>query len=84
MKVTVYSKPSCVACDATKRLLTKLHILHTVIDITEDAEALAYVKSLGYSGAPVVVVELPSGVEHWAEYREGRIKKLSAESFLHA
>ncbi|MDI9914384.1 glutaredoxin family protein [Rhodococcus sp. IEGM 1379] len=79
MKVTVYSKPFCVACDATKRLLTKLQISHTVVDVTEDAKALAYVKSLGYSGAPVVVAELPSGIQHWAEFREAKMKELSRE-----
>lgn len=76
MKVTVYSKPSCVACDATKRLLAKLHIPHTVIDITEDPKALAYVKSLGYSAAPVVVAETVSDQWHWSEFRESRIKEL--------
>jgi glutaredoxin-like protein NrdH len=77
--VTVYSKPKCTACDATKRLLTKLQIPHSVIDITEDPNALAYVKSLGYLGAPVVIAEAPSGVQHWAEYREGRIRAIAQE-----
>lgn len=76
MKVTVYSRPKCTACDATKRLLTKLGILHTVVDVTEDPEALAYVKSLGYLGAPVVVAETSSDVRHWSEFRESRIKEL--------
>lgn len=77
MKVTVYSKPNCTACDATKRLLTKLGVAHTVVDVTEDADALVYVKSLGYVGAPVVVVDSELGVQHWAEFREGRVRSLS-------
>lgn len=48
MDITVYSKPHCVQCDATKRALNKAGLDFDVIDITEDAEALSTVKSLGY------------------------------------
>lgn len=79
MIVTVYGKPKCTACDATKRLLNKLQIPHTVIDVTEDAEALAYVKSLGYFGAPVVVADTSSGLHHWSDFRESKIKVLAKD-----
>lgn len=77
MKVTVYSKPKCTACDATKRLLTKLEIPHIVVDVTEDPEALAYPKSLGYLGAPVVVAETSSGIQRWSDFRDARIRGLA-------
>ena len=54
--ITVYSKPRCVQCDATKRWLDKRAIPYTLIDITEspvDAEAI---KALGFQQAPVVIV----------------------------
>ncbi|MFC9769178.1 glutaredoxin domain-containing protein [Rhodococcus jostii] len=79
MNVTVYSKPNCVGCTATKRLLTRLEIPHTVVDITEDRAAYEYVRSLGYSAAPVVVAELSAGTQHWAEFREERIRHLRRE-----
>jgi glutaredoxin-like protein NrdH len=72
--ITVYAKPMCVQCDATKRALTKAGIPFTVIDITEDADALAYVKSLGYAQAPVVT----AGAEHWSGFRPDKIKSLTA------
>ncbi|MFC9768892.1 glutaredoxin domain-containing protein [Rhodococcus jostii] len=78
MTVTVYSTPNCVACTATKRLLTRLEIPHTIVDITEDSAAYEFVKCLGYSAAPVVVAEL-SGMQHWAEFREERIRHLRRE-----
>ncbi|MGO1408407.1 MAG: glutaredoxin domain-containing protein, partial [Brachybacterium sp.] len=55
MDITVYSKPLCVQCDATKRALNKAGVAYDVVDITEDADALATVKSLGYVQAPVVI-----------------------------
>ena len=36
MTVTVYSKPMCVQCDATKRALDKAGLPYDTVDITED------------------------------------------------
>lgn len=74
MDITVYSKPLCVQCDATKRALNKAGIAYDVVDITEDAEALAKVKGLGYVQAPVVI----TGQDHWAGFRPDKIKALVA------
>lgn len=74
MAITVYSKPLCVQCDATKRALTKAGLAYSVVDVTEDADALAKVKALGYMQAPVVITE----DDHWAGFRPDKIKALSA------
>lgn len=71
--VTVYSKPLCVQCDATKRALTKAGIAYAVVDVTEDAEALAAIKALGYAQAPVVITP----EDHWSGFRPDRIKALA-------
>lgn len=71
--VTVYSKPLCVQCDATKRALTKAGIAYTVVDVTEDAAALAKIKALGYAQAPVVI----TNEDHWSGFRPDRIKALT-------
>jgi len=70
--VTVYSKPSCVQCNATYRALDKQGIKYQTIDISQDAEALEYVRSLGYSQAPVVVAEQ----DHWSGFRPDKIANL--------
>nr|WP_179303858.1 glutaredoxin-like protein NrdH [Brachybacterium alimentarium] len=69
----VYSKPHCVQCDATKRALNKAGLAYAVVDITEDAEALAKVKSLGYVQAPVVVTDR----DHWSGFRPEKVKNLA-------
>ena len=73
MSVTVYSKPMCVQCDATKRALSRQGIAYTEVDLTEDASALAQVKALGYQQAPVVM----AGGEHWAGFRPDKIRTLA-------
>ena len=56
MSITLYSTPSCVQCKATYRALDKKRLAYEVVDVTQDAQALATVQALGYVQAPVVVV----------------------------
>ena len=52
--ITVYSKPACVQCTATKRFLTQKGAEFIEIDVTEDDEAMALIKEQGFLQAPVV------------------------------
>lgn len=72
-KVTVYTKPACVQCTATKKALDKAGIDYNLVDITTDDDALAYVKGLGHQAAPVVVTEDAD----WSGFRPDRIKALA-------
>lgn len=75
MTVTVYSKPKCVQCEATKRKLDELRIPYESIDLTEDAEAMERVLSWGYRHMPVVEVGTD---HHWTGYRPDLIAKFAA------
>lgn len=51
--VTVYFKPACVQCTATKRALDTQGIRYEEIDLTTSDAALEYVtEDLGYSQVP--------------------------------
>lgn len=63
--VTVYSKPSCVQCNATYRALDSKGIKYEVRDLTEEPEALAKFKAEGLLQAPVVVTDR----ETWTGFR---------------
>ncbi|WP_310620571.1 glutaredoxin-like protein NrdH [Flexibacterium corallicola] len=73
MSITVYSKPACVQCTATTRALDSAGIAYNVIDLTQDADALAQVESLGYRQVPVVI----AGDQHWAGFRPDKIGGLA-------
>ena len=73
MAITVYSKPNCVQCSATRRALDKAGLVYETVDISLDAEALEQGASLGYAQAPVVV----AGEEHWSGFRPDKIKALA-------
>lgn len=64
MTVTLYSKPACQQCTATKRYLDQRDIEYTILDVTEDAAAYDTVKALGYQQLPVVTV----GDRHWSGF----------------
>lgn len=74
--MTVYSKPKCVQCTATYRALDGKEIEYQVIDLTTNAAALEYVtEELGYSQAPVVVVDEH---DHWSGFRPDKIAQHAA------
>ena len=66
----IYTKPDCQPCRMTKRKLDAAGIYYTEVDVTKDETALAYVKSLGYTGAPVVYVSATEGDHHWYGLRK--------------
>lgn len=71
--VTVYTLPACVQCDSTKRLLTRNSIEYQEVDLSQDADAMAMVRGLGYTAAPIVV----AGDDHWSGFRPDKLATLS-------
>ncbi len=75
-QVVVYSKPSCVQCNATYRALDSKGIRFEVVNLAEDPAALEYVtEDLGYLQAPVVVVD---DDDHWSGFRPDHIDRIAA------
>ena len=74
MAITVYTKPACVQCTATKKALDRAGLDYELVDISLDDEARDYVLALGYLQAPVVVTES----DHWAGFRPERIREMAA------
>lgn len=73
MSVTVYTKPSCPQCNATKRQLDKQGIAYDVIDIATTEGALEKLQAAGFRQAPVVITDNDS----WSGYRPDKIKELA-------
>ena len=74
MSITVYTKPSCVQCNATYRALDSKGIEYEVLDLSVDEAALAQVKELGYLQAPVVITD----EDHWSGFRPDKIDELAS------
>lgn len=73
MSITVYTKPSCVQCNATYRAMDARGIDYVIKDMSEDPEALEMAKNLGYLQAPVVI----AGENHWSGFRPDKIEELA-------
>ena len=73
MTITVYSKPACVQCTATTRALDARGIAYQLVDLTQDAVAMAQVLAMGYRQAPEVV----AGEAHWTGFRPDMIGRLA-------
>jgi len=75
--VTVYSQPACQPCKFTKMKLAQLGVEYETVQLDEDPTALEKIKAMGYSAAPVVVVDLGDGATWtWAGYRPSEIERL--------
>lgn len=74
-EITVYTKSSCVQCNATYRALDKKGISYRTVDISTDAGALDYVRSLGHMQAPVVV----TADDHWSGFRPDKIAAIEPQ-----
>lgn len=70
--ITVYTKPQCVQCDATKRWLTNNNLEFETVDITEDQEAFDRIVALGFRAAPVVESEAGS----WSGFNPDKLSLL--------
>lgn len=71
--VTVYTLPSCVQCESTKKYLTNKNVAFEVVDLSEDSAAMDMVKALGYQAAPVVI----AGDDHWSGFRPDQLALLA-------
>jgi glutaredoxin-like protein NrdH len=71
---TVYTKPACVQCEQTKKLLDRNGVEYNVVDITKDPEAYDKIVAMGFMAAPVVI----SGDESWAGFQPDKINAIAA------
>ena len=71
---TVYTKPACVQCDATKRLMDSLGINYETVDITKDEAAYTKIVDMGYQSVPVVITDHGA----WAGFQPDKISTLAA------
>lgn len=74
-KPTIYTLPSCVQCESSKRYLDKQGVEYDTIDMSQDPAAHKYVTELGYSQAPVVVF----GDNHWSGFRMERLDGIAKQ-----
>jgi glutaredoxin-like protein NrdH len=70
--IIVYTKPQCVQCEQTKKLLAKNDLEFDTVDITQDTDAYDKVVAMGFLAAPVVVTDDDS----WAGFQPEKINGL--------
>lgn len=63
--VEIFSTPSCQGCRLSKRRMDERGVKYVETDLSQDEEAMARVKALGYNSAPVII----AGNQHWSGLR---------------
>ena len=72
MKVSVYTNPNCVQCDATKRWLTTNKINFETKLISESPEIEVLIQEKRFVAAPVVTADELS----WSGFRLEKLKTI--------
>ena len=82
MQITVYSKPRCVQCDATKRWLKKRDIPFNLVDITQSPKDAEAIKALGFQQAPVVIISSgdPETDLSWSGFEPNLLDKYATQT----
>lgn len=77
MNVTVYTKPDCQPCKATKRLMNKEGIPYTEEEVNDANREI--IRALGHMSAPIIVIKNNEGqiVSSWAGFRPDEIKAIN-------
>lgn len=57
MTITVYTRPACVQCVATKTWLRARGVTFVEVDVTQDEEAFAWAAATGIRQMPIVVAD---------------------------
>lgn len=70
--VTLYTKPNCVQCTATKRYLDTKGIEYTMLDVLQDEAAYVQIVERGFLQVPVVNV----GDDWWSGFRPDRLDEI--------
>lgn len=71
--VIVYTKPNCMPCRMTKRLLDRAGIPYVEVDVSTHPDAVQDVRAMGYASVPVVVTTVGT---HWSGFSPERIAAL--------
>lgn len=73
MTITVFTKPQCQQCEATKRRLRDRGITFETVDLSENPATLKQLVQAGYRQAPIVIT--PDAA--WSGYRPDLIDQLA-------
>lgn len=74
--ITVYTTgPACMQCRLTKTALSAVGLGFEEIDVRQAPDALDFIQNeLGYSQAPVVVVD---DEDHWCGFQPDQIRRVA-------
>lgn len=75
--VTIYTLPNCVQCESTKRLMTRLGIEYSVVDLQTVPEKLKEFTDMGLTSAPIVTTD----IKIWSGFRHSKIMSLASHIF---
>lgn len=73
--VVVYSTKRCMGCKWTIQTLARAGVDHEVVELEADPGAVALLKAMGFTSAPVV----STGDRWWSGYRPDLLRQIAGD-----
>jgi glutaredoxin-like protein NrdH len=73
MQISVYTTSNCMACEMTKKQMTKYGIRYDEIALEQHPELVERFREIGLMSAPIVVTD----TKKWSGFRLDKIKSLA-------
>lgn len=74
--ITVFTKPQCPACEATKKALYRTGLNYEVVDVENNPELQQFLRKFEFHSMPVVEVFDGEDYHYWNGFRPDLIKRL--------
>ena len=76
MEITIYTKRSCPACEATKKAMDRAGLGYEVVDVSDTPTRQQALREHGFRQMPVVEVTDGEDYQSWEGFRPDLIKQL--------
>lgn len=76
MEITVFTKPNCPACEATKKAMDRAGLDYDVSDVGNNPTLQQALRESGFRTMPVVAVEDGENHRYWEGFRPDLIRHL--------
>lgn len=76
MQITIFTKPNCQACEATKKAMDRAALDYEVVDINSSSSLPEILREMGFRTMPVVEAFDGENHRYWEGFRPDLIKQL--------
>ena len=76
MQITVFTKPNCPACEATKKAMDRAGLDYNAVDVEGNHTLGQVLREIGFRSMPVIEIFDGENHRYWEGFRPDLIRQL--------